>query len=187
MGTAPGPGTTLQTINFHNIGGSDLIITKSKPPIGTVLGATNPASELSEGLGIAPGNQSSAIVYFQLGQPVLNSDPVVHWGAWTLNTNDLTFGVHVLNFTGTLASRQVGPLLPNGKARFNYLGCFLDSTGVRPSLRPSDGWYVSLPIPPFSPPPCHHLPHLHCNECNGDSLVSDQTASTFRSQSSSAC
>ena len=30
--------------------------------------------------------------------------------SWTLNTNDLTFGVHVVNITGTVISTKVGPI-----------------------------------------------------------------------------
>ena len=131
MGTSTGANTTLKTIRFTNSGGSNLVITKSKPPVGSVLGATNPITDFSEGLAVAPGSMATATVYFQPGQPVLNSAPIVYSGAWTLNTNDLTFGVHVLNFTGTLAPLQVGPLLPNGTAQFQYLGCFQDNTGAR--------------------------------------------------------
>ncbi|OCK77470.1 WSC-domain-containing protein [Lepidopterella palustris CBS 459.81] len=131
IGTATGSSTTLKTIRFTNNGGSNLIITKSKPPVGTILGATNPSTDLSEGLTIAPGAQSSASIYFQPGSVALNSDPIVYSGAWTLNVNDLLFGVHVLNFTGTLAAPLVGPLMNTGLARFQYLGCYTDGAGAR--------------------------------------------------------
>ncbi|KAF4624790.1 hypothetical protein G7Y89_g13381 [Cudoniella acicularis] len=131
IGTLSSSGSLLQTIRFTNNGGSNLEITKSKPPEGTVLGATNPSTDLSEGLIIPPGAKSSATIYFQPGSAPLNSDPIVYSGAWTLNTNDLTFGVHVLNFTGTLTPPRVGPLLSNGSAQFKYLGCFQDPTASR--------------------------------------------------------
>ncbi|OCL10625.1 WSC-domain-containing protein [Glonium stellatum] len=131
IGTAIGPSSMLKTIRFTNNGGSNLIITKSKPPTGSFLGATNPTTDLSEGLAILPSGQSTATVYFQPGSAYLNADPVVYSGAWTLNTNDLSFGVHVLNFTGTLAPPRVGPLLSNGLARFKYLGCFQDGAAAR--------------------------------------------------------
>jgi hypothetical protein len=131
IGTASGPATMAQLIRFTNTGGSSLVITKSKPPIGTVLGAGNPSGDLSEGLQIAPGANAKATINFLPGSVPLNSDPVVYSGTWTLNTNDLTLGVHILNFTGTLSARRVGPLLDNGMARFKYLGCFQDSQGSR--------------------------------------------------------
>lgn len=131
IGTLPNVGSLLQTIRITNNGGSNLVITKSKPPVGSSLGATNPSTDFSEGLTIPPGSKASATVYFQPGPAPLNSDPAVYFGAWTLNTNDLAFGVHVLNFTATLAAPQVGPLLVNGASRFKYLGCFSDGAGAR--------------------------------------------------------
>ncbi|KUJ17722.1 FAD/NAD(P)-binding domain-containing protein [Mollisia scopiformis] len=131
IGSLPGSGSLTQTIRLTNNGGSNLLVTKSKPPEGVVLGATNPSTDFSEGLSIAPGSYATATVYFEPGSAVLNSDPATYFGAWTLNTNDLTFGVHVLNFTGTLAPPVVGPLLGNGSAQFQYLGCFHDGAGAR--------------------------------------------------------
>jgi hypothetical protein len=131
IGTANGPTTMTQTLRFTNNGGSALVITKSKPLTGAVLGAGNPSGDFSEGLAIAPGASAKATVIFQPGKTILNSDPVTYSGTWTLNTNDLTLGVHVLNFTGTLSPPRVGPLLPNGSAQFKYLGCFQDSANAR--------------------------------------------------------
>ena len=48
---------------------------------------------------------------------------------WTLNTNDLTFGVHVVEITGTVVSTKVGPVNSTGQTVYNYLGCFQESTG----------------------------------------------------------
>lgn len=131
VGSLPGTGSLLQTIRLTNNGGSDLTITKSKPPTGAVLGATNPTTDFSEGLEIHPGNKSTATVFFQPGSAQLNSLPVEYFGAWTLNTDDLAFGVHVINFTATLAPPQVGPLLSDGSARFKWLGCFTDGAAAR--------------------------------------------------------
>ncbi|KAF2492456.1 WSC-domain-containing protein [Lophium mytilinum] len=132
VGTLAGVGSALRTIRFTNNGGSDLVVTKSKPPEGTVLGATNPSTDLSEGMSIPPGNSSSATVYFQPGSLPLNSNPIVYFGTWTLNTNDLSFGVHAVNFTGTLAPKQVGPTLGSGgEARYKYLGCYQDAQNAR--------------------------------------------------------
>lgn len=104
-----------------------MIITKSKPPEGTVLFANNPDTDLSEGLAIPPGSNSSATISFEPGAATLNADDVIYSGIWTLNTNDLTFGVHVLNFTGTVRANKTGPLTPDGRALYKYLGCYLDN------------------------------------------------------------
>lgn len=143
-----GPGGTDQTIELvvANAGGSDLIITKSKPPEGTYLAATNPDGALAEGLQIAPGSNATATVYFEPPTAQLNSLAVTYAGAWTLNVNDLTWGVHVLNFTGTIEGKQVGPELADGSARFKWLGCYQDSTAARiessatSSSNDSNGW-----------------------------------------------
>jgi hypothetical protein len=131
MGTSTGLTTSELIIRFTNNGGSDLIVDKSKPPLGSVLGAENPSTDLSEGMVIAPGKSTTAAVFFTPGASQLNSDPVVYSGAWTLNVNDLSFKVHVLNFTGTLQGKVVGPTLPNGSPRFKYLGCYQDSSTAR--------------------------------------------------------
>jgi hypothetical protein len=129
IGTLQGTGSLLQTIRLTNNGGSDLTITKSKPP--TYLARRNPSTDFSEGLEIQPGNESIATVFFEPGSAQLSSAPIVYSGVWTLNTNDLAFGVHVINFTATLAPPQVGPLLSDGSARFKWLGCFVDGAGAR--------------------------------------------------------
>ncbi|KAK3378034.1 WSC domain-containing protein [Podospora didyma] len=131
MGTSSGLTTVERIIRITNKGGSDLIVDKSKPPLGSVLGATNPSTDFSEGQVIRPGKSGSAAVFFTPGSASLNSDAVIYSGAWTLNVNDLSFGVHVLNFTGTLQGTQVGPTLPNGLPRFKYLGCYKDSPAAR--------------------------------------------------------
>ncbi|ROV94426.1 hypothetical protein VSDG_05914 [Cytospora chrysosperma] len=143
-----GPGGTDQTIEIliANTGGSDLIITKSKAPEGTYLAATNPDGDLAEGLAISPGSNATATVYFEPPKAQLNSLAITYAGAWTLNVNDLTWGVHVLNFTGTIEGTQVGPKLADGTARFKWLGCYLDSTASRiessttSSANDSNGW-----------------------------------------------
>jgi hypothetical protein len=124
--------TTSVTIRFTNNGGSPLVITKSKPPMG-IITAANPTTDLSEGSNIPPGQSFSALIYFTPEVAPINMQPKVYSASWTLNTNDLSFGLHVVNFTGTLSSRQVGPLLPNsgGQAQFQYLGCYQDNTESR--------------------------------------------------------
>jgi hypothetical protein len=131
---APSTGYTQQTITLRitNNGGSALTITKSKPLEGTVLGATAPNTDFSEGLSIVPGASTEASVLFSPGGSILNAPPVIYSGAWTLNTDDLTFGVHAVNFTGELTSPQAGPLTSGGLALYQYLGCYLDeANGIR--------------------------------------------------------
>lgn len=132
MGTSVGGLTkTKQQFKIHNAGGSDLVISKSKPPMGSELGAENPTTDFSEGLVIAPGKEAFGTVYFSPPRALFNTDPVEYSAVWTLNTNDLTWGVHGLNFVGTVVGQVVGPLLESGSARFKYSGCYLDSTGSR--------------------------------------------------------
>lgn len=125
---APTGGLTAQTIQLRltNNGGSALTITKSKPLEGTELGATNPDTDFSEGLAIVPGDYELASILFSPGASILNADDVHYSGTWTLNTDDLTFGVHVLNFTGTVVSTKTGPVTAQGNALFKYLGCYQD-------------------------------------------------------------
>jgi WSC domain len=125
---APSPGLTQQTIQLRlsNNGGSVLTITKSKPLEGTELGATNPDTDFSEGLPIVPGDYAIASVLFSPTASVLNAPNVYYSGTWTLNTDDLTFGVHVLNFTGTVVSTKTGPMTATGSALYQYLGCYQD-------------------------------------------------------------
>jgi hypothetical protein len=130
MGSALGATQLISTIMFTNMGGSDLHIEKSKPLEGTILRAMNPTSDLYEGLAIAPGTSSSAAILFSPGVSVLNANPIIYSGTWTLNTDDLTFGTHTLNFTATLVAPQVGPLI-NGHAQFQYLGCYQDNVNIR--------------------------------------------------------
>jgi hypothetical protein len=137
----PSGGLTQQTITLRltNVGGSALTITKSKPLEGTVLGATSPNTDFSEGLSIVPGTSTTASVLFSPGGSTLNAATIYYSGAWTLNTDDLTFGVHTLNFTGSLTSKQVGPKTPSGSALYGYLGCYLDFTnGARIEPHESD-------------------------------------------------
>lgn len=42
-------------------------------------------------------------------------------------TDDLTFGVHVIQIQGTVVSRKVGPTNSSGLPIYSYLGCFIDS------------------------------------------------------------
>lgn len=131
MGTTLGLTTSSIVIRLTNQGGSTLVVTKSKPPIGGVLFAANPDTDFSEGLGIAPGSSSNANILFEPEPPVLNSNDELFSAVWTLNTNDPNFGVHVLNFSGTVTSTKTGPMTPDGNALYQYLGCYQDNVNIR--------------------------------------------------------
>lgn len=115
-----------------------MLITKSKPPEGVELTAVNPTGALPEGSQIAPNSYADGAVLFapSLALSPINSDPRIVNGTWTLNNGDLTFGVHVVNFTGTVVVPQYGPLDSAGNSIFKYLGCYLDSANGGPRLFP---------------------------------------------------
>ncbi|KAI7470730.1 WSC-domain-containing protein [Hortaea werneckii] len=97
--------SVARQIRICNQGGSVLTITKSKPPLGDFRARHRPSRD---------------------PQPP-NIPDFVQTNAWTLNVDDTSFGVHVVNMTGTVRGRQIGPRYVNGTARFNYLGCYLDN------------------------------------------------------------
>jgi len=136
------PGLTQQTIQLKisNIGGSPLTITKSKPLEGAELGATNPDIDLSEGMSIAVGSYALGTVLFSPTTEILNADDLYYSGTWTLNTDDLAFGVHVVSFTSTVISRKVGPLSSSGGAVYQYAGCYQDFIN---SIRIEEKEYVN--------------------------------------------
>lgn len=127
---------TFTALRMSNSGGSSLLITKSKPPQGVELTAANPTGDLPEGGQVSPNSNADAAVLFAPNPTLshLNSDPRPVNGTWTLNTDDLTFGVHVVTFTGTVVVPQKGPLNPAGLSIYKYLGCFQDSANGGPRL-----------------------------------------------------
>jgi hypothetical protein len=126
----------LIEIRLNNTGGSALLITKSKPPESVELTAINPTGDLPEGSQITPNSYADGPVLFapSLALSPINSDPRIVSETWTLNNNDLNFGVHIVNFTGTVIVPQYGPLNPAGNSIFKYLGCYLDSANGGPRL-----------------------------------------------------
>ncbi|KAI9674851.1 MAG: hypothetical protein M1829_003591 [Trizodia sp. TS-e1964] len=125
---APGSSQTRQ-IRICNTGGSSLTITKSKPPGGDIR-ATAAGIDLHESQQIAPNDCAYGTVLFGPNVEPVNVADNPESNTWTLNTDDPNFGVHIVNITGTVVDRQVGPLI-NGKARFQYLGCYQDGTNGR--------------------------------------------------------
>lgn len=136
------PGNTSSlVIQICNQGGSVLEVTKSKPPSG-VIRAAYPGVDFAEGMNIAVGACSTGTVLFQPNEEQVNIPDIVVENTWTLNTNDLTFGVHVVNITGTVHDRQVGLLYTNnGSAQYIYLGCYQDGN---PRLLPGEPYNPGL-------------------------------------------
>ncbi len=126
---APGSSSSLQ-IRICNQGGSALEIEKSKPPNG-VFHISDP-TELEETLQIPVNTCAFGTVLFVADTEEYNVPDLFLNNTWSLNTNDLTFGIHVVNITGTVVSNKVGPINSTGQTVYNYLGCFHEAyTGPR--------------------------------------------------------
>ncbi|EFQ31337.1 WSC domain-containing protein [Colletotrichum graminicola] len=127
-------------IRVCNKGGAPLTITISKPPASPQLFALNPNHELTEGTQVPPGTCSvgSVGVHAAPVQPNHPSQPVS--ALWTISTdgNDpvsgQASGLHNILFEGTVVTKQVGPLLTNGTARYQWVGCFKDTTNLGRNL-----------------------------------------------------
>lgn len=121
--------TKTRRLRICNVGGSALLITKSKPPVDAELRAENPTSDLHEGQSIPAGQCAYAPIDIAANTepPNVASHDVAD--VWILNTDDLTFGVHDVQIKATIVSRQLGPSYANGTAEYSYLGCYLDSAG----------------------------------------------------------
>ncbi|PNS14683.1 hypothetical protein CAC42_1705 [Sphaceloma murrayae] len=122
------PGETAQRqIRICNEGGSVLSVTKSKPPLGTIR-ALNYGIDLHESQAIGINECAYGVVVFQPQPSVPNLPDQTVTNEWTLNVDDLDFGVHVVEIRGIVHTQQIGPLYPNGTAQFQYLGCYKDNT-----------------------------------------------------------
>lgn len=124
---APGSSYSRQ-IQICNNGGSVLQISKSKPPNG-VFHISDPM-ELHESQQIPVGQCAYGTVLMVTNTEEYNIENMLITNTWTLNTNDLNFGVHVVQIQGTVVSQKVGPVNATGHTVYNYLGCFKEgSTG----------------------------------------------------------
>ncbi|KAK9366097.1 WSC domain-containing protein [Lipomyces kononenkoae] len=121
--------TSTMILRLCNSGGSALEVTKSKPPIDPELTAANPSVDLHEGQFIDVNTCAEAEIDIIAAPLGVNRPPHTVSDIWILNTNDLTFGVHDVQITANIVTRQVGPLLSNGSAQYLYLGCYLDTSG----------------------------------------------------------
>ncbi|KAJ0164323.1 WSC domain-containing protein [Colletotrichum tanaceti] len=127
-------------IRVCNKGGAPLTITISKPPATPQLFALNPNHDLTEGTQIPAGTCAIGNVGVHAApvQPNHPSQPLR--AQWTLSTdgNDpvtgQASGSHHIVFEGTVVSKQVGPLLTNGTARYQWVGCFKDTTNLGRNL-----------------------------------------------------
>ena len=98
-GSVAAGGTTSKSFTLTNTGGTNVTITKSKPPIGGAFSAT---TTLSEGTTIAPGETLTETVAFNPSAPGAAS------GAWQLNGDDAS-GSHEVKFSGTGTVPAPGP------------------------------------------------------------------------------
>ena len=118
------PGTTSsREIRICNEGGSALEISKSKPPNGEGFRPDDP-NALHESQQIPVNQCAYATVLFITNAEQPNTPDQTFTNSWTLNTNDLGFGVHVVEMTGTVVSRKVGPTNSTGQPVYQYLGCY---------------------------------------------------------------
>jgi len=46
-----------------------------------------------------------------------------------LNSDGTPFGVHDVAIFASITTRQIGVLMPDGSARYQYLGCYSDGSG----------------------------------------------------------
>ncbi|RVD90414.1 uncharacterized protein DFL_001379 [Arthrobotrys flagrans] len=123
--------SSVQNIRLCNDGGSPLIVTLSKPPGGLEIFAPSAADDLFEGYNVPAGECGAATVKFQPLPMVPNTDPHTVSEPWVLNVNEANWDIHRVIFEGRAVSRQLGPLLPDGIARYRYLGCYQDGGNGR--------------------------------------------------------
>ncbi|CZR61108.1 related to glyoxal oxidase precursor [Phialocephala subalpina] len=131
---APGSSSTRE-IQICNQGGSALTIDKSKPPNG-VFHISDP-TELHESQAITPGACAYGTVIFTPDTEEYNVPNLSENNTWTLNVNDLTWGVHVVEITGTVVDKFVGPVNSTGQNVYQYLGCYQEAT-TGPRLFPNE-------------------------------------------------
>ncbi|KAK6593884.1 WSC domain-containing protein-like protein 3 [Botrytis cinerea] len=116
----------------------DFEISKSKPPNG-VFHISDP-TELHESQQIAVNDCAYGTVIFSANVEQYNKPDLLLNNTWTLNTDDVNWGVHVVEITGTIISKKVGPVnSTTGQTIYNYLGCFREST-IGPRLFPNQGY-----------------------------------------------
>jgi len=96
-GAVPVGSSVTRSFTLTNTGGTNLTITKSKPPTGGAFAAT---TSLSEGTTIKPGETLTESVTFTPGAPGYAA------ASWPINGDD---GLHEVRFTGTGTVPAPGP------------------------------------------------------------------------------
>ncbi|RCI09335.1 hypothetical protein L249_1418 [Ophiocordyceps polyrhachis-furcata BCC 54312] len=118
--------------NAAPTGGVKLSLTVSKPPFGVsgLVKAVNQV-DLAEGSSLAPGQNATAVLTCAAPKSQWNVDSYNGTSQWTLNTNDAKLGKQFVQFACNAVAEQAPPLLPGGKGRYRYVGCFKDNTPER--------------------------------------------------------
>ncbi|RDW79993.1 hypothetical protein BP6252_04631 [Coleophoma cylindrospora] len=129
FGTVAAGITVTKNIQICNQGGSALTITKSKPPVQPELLAPNAGVDLHEAQTIDVNSCALGAVSIVAAPLGVNRLDHTVSDVWILNTDDTTFGVHDVQITANIKTRQLGPLLANGSAEYLYLGCYYDGGG----------------------------------------------------------
>jgi iron transport multicopper oxidase len=141
FGNVPINTTMSGNIRVCNVGGSVLTITKSKPPLDPELFAARPLTDLHEGQTIDINTCALGEIDIVPAAAVINQPPEVLADVWVLNTDGLKpdgnySGVHDVQIKASIIRRQIGPLLPDGTARYKYLGCYQDQGRILPKAFP---------------------------------------------------
>ena len=130
FGSVAPSSSSSRKIRICNVGGSVLQVSKSKPPNG-VFRPEDPTA-LHESQNIAVNDCAYATVLFVANAEEVNIPDTTYTNTWTLNTNDLSFGVHEVQIRGTVVDRKVGPTNSTGQPVYTYLGCYHE---IKPSGR----------------------------------------------------
>ncbi|KAF2478258.1 WSC-domain-containing protein [Lindgomyces ingoldianus] len=109
-----------------------LSVTVSKPPYGIpgIIGAANNI-DLAEGTIILANQSQTAVLYCAVPKSQVNLPFYNGSAVWVLNTGDPNLGKQEVGFFCQAAAEQVGPLFPNGTARYGYVGCFKENNPGR--------------------------------------------------------
>lgn len=129
FGSVASGSSSSRKIRICNVGGSVLKISKSKPPNGAFH--LDDPTALHEEQEIAIGACAYGVVLFVAPTAAYNTADQVITNSWTLNTDDLNFGVHVVNIFGTVVSTHVGPTNSSNLPVYTYLGCYKEPAGGR--------------------------------------------------------